>query len=103
MIQNNNNTQKSLTFNSDNHTLFTVDSITNLQSKISSKMALYINKEHSSKRNDLGLCLQGEKQYQRLAEYLKVLEELKYCNSCFCEWHPSEIIQAVYGNINKLF
>jgi len=103
MIQNNNNTQQSLTFNSDNHTLFTIASISELQYKVSAKMALYINKEHASKRNDLDLCLQGEKSYEKLAEYLRILEEIKYCNFCFAEWHPSEIIQAVNNHLNRLF
>lgn len=100
---NNNLTQRNITFDSNLHTLFTVDSIKSLQSKISSKMALYINKEHASKRNDLSLCLQGEKSYQRLAEYIKMLEDIKYCNTCYTDFNPSEIIQAINNNINKLF
>ena len=96
------NIQRNITYDSDLHTNFTVDTITSLQGEISNKMARYINREYSSKRNDLQLCLQGEKNYQRLAEYLEILEEIKYCDSCFCEWSPSEIVSAVYFNINKL-
>ncbi len=96
------NSQRNITQNADNHSLLTVESLSSLQGEISSKMARYINREHSSKRNDLQLCLQGEKNYQRLAEYLIILEELKYCNSCFSHLHPSEVISAVYFNINKL-
>ena len=101
-MRNNSGAIKNVTFDSDNHTNLTVESLTNLQGEISNKMAAYINREFANKKNDLGLCLSGEKSYQRLAEYIKILEELKYCNSCFSEVHPSEIISAVYQNINSL-
>ncbi len=93
---------KNIRFDADNHTLFDIQSITNLQAEISNKLARYSNREYNSKRNDLGVCLTGEKNYQKLTQYLDILEDIKYCNSCYCDFSPSEIILAIRKNINRL-
>ncbi len=92
---------KNITYNSDDHTLFTPQSISLLQSEISSKMAKYINKEYTSKKNDLNLCLSGDKIYHKLEVYYDILEQIKYCSSCYEEWHPSEVIDVIKTNLNR--
>ena len=95
--------QRNVTFESDAHTLFTISSITNLQSEISNKLAKWISRQYNSNRNDLGVCNDGEESYFKLTQYLEILENIKYCSSCYEHVHPSDVIFVIRGHLNRLF
>lgn len=81
--------------------IYTTDFIQNLQNQVDRKIAIQINKLRASQKNDLGLCFNEEAAW-RLGVYYNILENIKYCDSCFKEMEVENIINLVKRNITAL-
>lgn len=77
---------------------YTTDYIQSLQVQVDKKIASHINRKMASDKNDLGLQFNSE-DYWELAIYNEILEQIKYCNSCFEDFDIDDIVSSIKNEL----
>ncbi len=95
MIANN-----SQNISSDYNPFYTIDFVQNLQVEMGRKVSKEVNKYRASEKNDLGVKIKRE-QIENLYTYYNILEQIKYCNSCFEGMNIEEIVGKIKNKINE--
>lgn len=80
---------------------YTVEYIESLQEEIHGAMAKYIKKYDGNRKNDLGYIFDTT-DYTKLSVYNKILDQVKYCNSCFGSQDISSIVSRIKTLISKI-
>jgi len=79
---------------------YDLDFIENLQTTLSQKMAAEISKKRLSEANDLGLCF-NHTTYWELYMWNSILEQIKYCNSCFAGYDIETIVSKIKNTLSE--
>lgn len=77
----------------------TISDISDIQTSLDSKIAKEANKKRASKKNNLSLKFNREN-YKRLVTYNNILEEIKYCNSCYGDYDIHDILNLAKTALN---
>lgn len=78
---------------------YTVTFVQNLQISVDKKVAKEANKFRASQKNDLGIKIDRE-QINKLFTYNQILEQIKYCNSCFEGMDIENIVGKIKSELN---
>lgn len=84
---------------SDFNPSYTVDFVQNLQISLDRKVAKEANRYRASQKNDLGIEINKEK-INKLFTYNMILEQIKYCNSCFEGMKIEPIVGKIKSTLN---